>query len=71
MGVQFSKEKGTLYFFEVLNSVFVVYTEEQTDSSALELSKKRTLLAGFCKLIAYNVIDMKLVSPVFAFLIKV
>jgi len=28
-------------------------------------------LAGFCKLIAYNVIDLKLVSPVFAFLIKV
>ena len=49
----------------------VVYTDDQTDTSALELSKKRTVLAGFCKLIAYNVIDLKLVSPVFAFLIKV
>ncbi|XP_078379288.1 cohesin subunit SA-2-like isoform X3 [Oculina patagonica] len=44
--------------------------EDQTDTSALELSKKRTVLAGFCKLVAFNVIDMKLVSPVFAFLIK-
>lgn len=44
--------------------------EDQTDSSALELSKKRTVLAGFCKLVAYNVIDMKLVSPIFAFLIR-
>ena len=46
-------------------------TEDQTDASALELSKKRTALAGFCKLIAYNMIDMKLVAPVFSFLIKV
>lgn len=44
--------------------------EEQTDISAVELSKKRTALAGFCKLIAYNMIDMKLVAPVFSFLIK-
>ena len=54
-----------------LTLAVVVYTEDQTDASALELSKKRTVLAGFCKLIAYNVIDLKLVSPVFAFLIKV
>lgn len=44
--------------------------EDQTDASALELSKKRTCLAGFCKLIAYNVFDMKLVAPVFSYLIK-
>ena len=49
----------------------VVFTEDQTDASALELSKKRTALAGFCKLIAYNMIDMKLVAPVFSYLIKV
>lgn len=60
------------FFHECLLTVAViVYTEDQTDASALELSKKRTVLAGFCKLIAYNVIDLKLVSPVFAFLIKV
>ena len=48
-----------------------MFSEDQTDASALELSKKRTALAGFCKLIAYNVIDMKLVAPVFSYLIKV
>ena len=51
--------------------LFAVLTEDQTDTSALELSKKRTVLAGFCKLVAYNMIDMKMVSPIFAFLIKV
>ena len=45
--------------------------DEQTDASAEELSKKRTVLAAFCKLIAFNVIEMKLVAPVFAYLIKV
>lgn len=65
-------EQFVVYFHERLLIVAVVVcTEDQTDTSALELSKKRTVLAGFCKLIAYNVIDMKLVSPVFAFLIKV
>lgn len=65
-------EQFVVYFHECLLIVAVVVcTEDQTDTSALELSKKRTVLAGFCKLIAYNVIDMKLVSPVFAFLIKV
>ena len=60
----------TIQFLSLTVAV-VVHTEDQTDTSALELSKKRTVLAGFCKLIAYNVIDLKLVSPVFAFLIKV
>ena len=61
-----------VFFHECFLTVaVVVYTEDQTDASALELSKKRTVLAGFCKLISYNVIDLKLVSPVFAFLIKV
>ena len=60
-----------VFFHECFLTVAVVYTEDQTDASALELSKKRTVLAGFCKLISYNVIDLKLVSPVFAFLIKV
>lgn len=65
-------EQFVVYFHECLSIVAVVVCiEDQTDTSALELSKKRTVLAGFCKLIAYNVIDMKLVSPVFAFLIKV
>lgn len=44
--------------------------EDESDMSALELSKKRTALAGFCKLIAFNMIDMKLVAPVLSFLLK-
>ena len=52
-------------------SAFTFVTEEESDMSALELSKKRTALAGFCKLIAFNMIDMKLVAPVLSFLLKV
>ena len=60
-----------LFLFFYLFIKLLVFTEDQTDASALELSKKRTALAGFCKLIAYNMIDMKLVAPVFSYLIKV
>ena len=62
--------KGILLYL-VLLLYLLLSAEEQTDISAVELSKKRTALAGFCKLIAYNMIDMKLVAPVFSFLIKV
>ncbi|XP_028518614.1 cohesin subunit SA-1 [Exaiptasia diaphana] len=44
--------------------------EDQTDEKVEELSKKRTLLAGFCKLIIYNIFDMGLVAPIFSFLNK-
>ena len=54
-----------------LSFPFLFATDKESDMSALELSKKRTALAGFCKLIAFNMIDMKLVAPVLSFLLKV
>ncbi|XP_032234908.2 cohesin subunit SA-1 isoform X2 [Nematostella vectensis] len=44
--------------------------DDETDAKAEEMSRKRNLLAGFCKLIIYNVFEMPLVSSVFAHLIK-
>ena len=41
------------------------------DSKAQELNEKRTILAAFCKLIAFNVFHMKLAAPIFAQLIRV
>lgn len=51
--------------------ILLYISEDQTDEKVEELSKKRTLLAGFCKLIIFNIFDMALVAPIFSFLNKV
>lgn len=47
------------------------FLDEQTDEKVEELSRKRTMLAAFLKLIIFNVFDMGLTAPVFSFLNKV
>nr|QIC49987.1 cohesin subunit SA-1 [Actinia equina] len=44
--------------------------DEQTDEKVEELSRKRTMLAAFLKLVIFNVFDMGLAAPVFSFLNK-
>lgn len=48
-----------------------MFKDEQTDEKAEELSRKRTMLAAFLKLIIFNVFDMGLAAPVLSFLNKV
>ncbi len=43
----------------------------EDDNKIEELNEKRTILAAFCKLIAFNIFDMKLAAPIFAQLIRV
>jgi len=44
--------------------------EEEEDFKAQELFNKRVLLAGLCKLIAFNMFDMRLAAPIFAQFLK-
>jgi len=44
--------------------------DEADDSKAQELNEKRTILAAFCKLVAFNVFHVKLAAPIFAQLIR-
>ncbi|XP_047130348.1 cohesin subunit SA-2 isoform X2 [Hydra vulgaris] len=42
-----------------------VLQDEEDDLKAQELHSKRLLLAGFCKLLSFNVFDIKLAAPIF------
>lgn len=37
----------------------------------LELNEKRTLVAGLCKLMTYEIFDCKLAAPIYAQLVRV
>ena len=50
-------------------NIFTTFLEE--DFKAQELFNKRVLLAGLCKLIAFNMFDMRLAAPIFAQFLKV
>jgi len=43
---------------------------EEDDSKAKELSEKRELLAGLCKLITYEIFDIRLAAPIYAQFVK-
>lgn len=49
--------------------MFFYLTED--DGKAKELSQKRELLAGLCKLITYEIFDIRLAAPIYAQFIKV
>lgn len=42
-----------------------IQDEEEDDAKVQELKNKRVLLAGLCKLIAYDMFDIKLAAPIF------
>ena len=50
---------------------FLLGLDDETDAKAEELDKKRNALAAFCKLVVYNIFDMRSAAPVIAYFIKV
>jgi len=44
--------------------------DEEDDNESEELQERRTLLSGFCKLIAYEMFDIKLAAPIYAQFLK-
>ena len=65
-----------LLFFSPINVIFSYFLEdddeEGDDSHKIEiLHKRRNLLASFCKLIVFNVIEMKNAAGIFKHYMKV